>query len=182
MLAPDTLDLAERAELAINGIIDTIDPDLHYMMFFHVYYHYKTPWMRHHCADVTCDPKYAESLPMMRIICGSKRYADIEAGQRTELVSRIRNGLYWNFADPARPWRTSYNPVFDGIPKDEDLANVGANGRMLRTLLTWKEVDGNKSWDKTIRELVRGLARIAVKHEDYSYYPNGGFDEPLASA
>jgi len=40
---PDTLDLADRAELAINGIGGTIDPDLHHMMYFSVRYAVRTP-------------------------------------------------------------------------------------------------------------------------------------------
>lgn len=180
-MVPDTLDLAERADLAINGIGGTIDPDLHYHMFFFVRYAHKTPYMAHHAADPTCDPKFAESFPMLRIMSGSNRYADIEAGQRAELISRIspEDGLYWNIIDPTRPWRTSYNPAFDGVPQDEDVANVVGNARMLRALLAWRELDGDPACDKLIRGLVRGLRRIAINRDDYSFYPDGGFGEPF---
>ena len=50
---------------------------------------------------------------------------------------------------------------------------------MLRTLVTWREVTGDRSWDKVIRELVGGLSRIAVRRGDYAYYPDGGFGEPF---
>ena len=72
-LVPDTLDLADRAELGIRGIGGTIDPDLHYMMYFSIHYHWRTPVMTHHSADPTCDPKYTESLPMLRLMCGTDR-------------------------------------------------------------------------------------------------------------
>src|SRR5437899_4856080 len=44
-VVPDTLRLAKRAELGINGIGGTIDPALRYMMFFLVRYASKTPYM-----------------------------------------------------------------------------------------------------------------------------------------
>jgi len=177
---PDTLDLAERAALAINGLGGVIDPALHYQMYFLVRYAVRTPYMRHHSADTTCDPKLAESFAMMRLMCGSDQHAEIETGQRAELISRIEDGLYWNYVDPARPWRNSYNPAFDGERKDEDLSNVTGVGRMLRALLAWRELDAaNPRWEKLIRELVEGLRRIAIFREDYAYYPDGGFGEPF---
>jgi hypothetical protein len=179
-VVPDTLDLADRAALAINGLGGVIDPALHYQMYFLVRYASRTPYMQHHGADTTCDPKLAESFAMMRLMCGSSQYADVEAGQRAELVSRIEDGLYWNRVDPARPWRNSYNPAFDGERKDENLSNVGGTGRMMRALLAWRELDGGApQWHKLIRELAEGLRRIAVFHDDYAYYPDGGFGEPF---
>jgi len=174
---PDTLDLADRAELAINGLGGSIDPNLRYQMHFYINYNCKTPYMKHHGADVTCDPKFAESFPLMRLMCGSDLYLDIEQEQRAELLSRIQDGLYWNFVDPARPWRDSYNPAFDGNRKDEDVANVGGNGRMLRTLVTWYELVPDEILEAYIRQLVDGLNRIAVHREDYAYFPDGGFGE-----
>jgi len=179
-VVPDTLDLADRAALAINGLGGVIDPALHYQMYFSVRYASRPPYMQHHGADTTCDPKLAESLAMMRLMSGSGQYTDVEAGQRAELISRIEDGLYWNRVDPARPWRNSYNPAFDGERKDEDLCNVGGTGRMLRALLAWQELDpGNPQWGGLIRELAEGLRRIAVFRDDYAYYPDGGFGEPF---
>ncbi|NLX07266.1 MAG: hypothetical protein GXY33_19175 [Phycisphaerae bacterium] len=176
---PDTLDLADRAELALNGIGGCIDPQLHHMMFFHVFYTCREPYMRHHGADTTCDPKFAESFPMMRVMCGSSLYRDVESAQMDDLLSRIDDGLYWNRYEPSRPWYNSYNPDFDGVRKNEDLAMPGAAGRMVRTLATWRELDGNTGRDRYIRELVDGLFRIAVHRNAYSYYPDGGFGEPF---
>ena len=176
-MVPDTLDLPERAELALNGIGGTIDPELRHHVFFSVRYACKTPYMAHHGFETTCDPTFAESLPMLRIMCGSDRYADIEAAQRAELLSRIKDDLYWDFADPARPWRMKVYALSHGVATEEDMANVNANARMLRTLVPWRELSKDPAWDKPIRQLVRGLKRIAIHRNDYSYYPDGGFGE-----
>ena len=44
---PDTLDLAERAAIAINGLGGMIDPDLGHHMCFSVHYCSKRPYMSH---------------------------------------------------------------------------------------------------------------------------------------
>ena len=176
---PDTLDLAARAELAINGLGGTTDPGLGYLHYFNQYFACQPPYMAHHGADTTCTPKYVESFPMMRVMCGSECYLDLETAQRAALLGCIQDGLYWNRFDPARPWSTSYNPAFDGERDEEDLANVGANGRMLRALVACCELDPRPEWETAIRALVGGLNRIAIGSEDYSYYPDGGFGEPF---
>jgi hypothetical protein len=116
---------------------------------------------------------------MLRLMCGSRQYADLEAAFAEELLSRIDGGLYWNRVDPRRPWRLTYNPQFDGERADEDVSNTNGNARMLRALVTWREVTGSDRWDGAIRELCQGLGEIAVRHGDYSYYPDGGFGEPF---
>ena len=98
---PDTLDLAERAALAINGIGGCIDPALKTMWGL-VHYCTPTPHLSHWAsAENTCDPKFAESLPLMRLMSGSDQYLGLEAEYRAALRSRIqpcsdggRDGLY----------------------------------------------------------------------------------------
>jgi hypothetical protein len=178
-VVPDTLDLAERAALALNGLGGTSDPAMGGLHYFNQLFVCRPPYMNHHGADTTCTPKYMESFPMMRLMCGSGLYAELEILQRKTLVSQIADGLYWNRYHADRPWATSYNPTFDGQRKPEDLANVGGNGRMLRALATCHELDPQPHWEARIRELVAGLRRIAVRRNDYSYYPDGGFGEPF---
>ncbi len=175
-LAPDTLDLADRAALALNGLGGTLDPACGYSMFFYVFYTCRPPYLRHQgAADITCDAKYGESFPLLRLMCGSDLYADVEAAHRAELLSRLDpdDGLYYNLARPNRPWTFSYNPAFDGELSREDLANVGAGARMLRALVTWREREDNSDLDRPLRALIRGLARVAVQRDDYAFYPMG---------
>jgi len=175
-LVPDTLDLADRARIALNGLGGTIDPDCGYSMFFSVSYACRTPYMRHQgSADITCDPKFGESFPLMRIMCGSDVHADVEAAHRSELMSRLclEDGLYYNVVREDRPWSLGYNPAFDGNLGGDDLSNVGACGRMLRALVTWREREGDPGLDPHIRALVRGLSNVAVCRDDYAFYPMG---------
>jgi hypothetical protein len=93
-VVPDTLDLAERATLAINGLGGTSDPAMEGLHYFNQFFACRPPYMTHHGADTTCTPKYMESFPMMRLMCGSDQYAELEVTQRQMPVSQIADGLY----------------------------------------------------------------------------------------
>lgn len=175
---PDTLDLAERAELALNGLGGTIHPEIHYEPYAYIFYAHKTPVMRHDGCALTCAPKYAESFPLLRIMCGSDLYAEREVGLMRELAFAIssEDGLYYHLYRN-RPWHTSYHEDYYGGPSTEDYANAAANGRMLRAMIAWRERDGNRIWDDRIRAMVAGLAKIAVDKGEYAYYPNDGVGE-----
>jgi hypothetical protein len=179
-LVPDTLDLADRARLAINGIGGSIDPKLDYTEYFHIWLTWRQPYMSHHGADITCDPKFTESLPMMRLMCGSDQYREVETEQLKVLLARIEGDFYWSKVDPRRPWRTSYNPAFDGQRRDdEDVCAANGQARMLRALVTLREYTGDPAFDSQIRALVQGMRRIAIYRDDYAYYPDGGYGEPF---
>jgi hypothetical protein len=176
---PATLDLTERARLALNALGGSIDPDLDYIMWWQVYYAHRTPYMRHHAAETTLDPKFAESFPMMRTMCGSDLYADMERAQRAALIGRIEDGLFWNRYDPRRPWQHDYAPAFLPSPQPEDTSCVYGVARMIRALLACRELTGDDRWDGYISDLCGGLRRIAVYRDDYAYHPDGGFGEPF---
>ena len=112
---PDSLELSDRARLALSGIAGSIDEKLCHHMYFFVHWDCRTPYRIHHGADSTCDPLFAETLAMLRTMSGSVEHLDIEGGQWAELLSRIDGDLYWNYSDPRRPWGNSYMYAhFDG--------------------------------------------------------------------
>ena len=69
---PDTLDLADRARLALNGLGGCLDPALDYEIYFWVRYCVQPAYMYHWAFDPTNEPKFAESFPLMRTVCGSE--------------------------------------------------------------------------------------------------------------
>ena len=176
---PDTLDLADRAALAINGLGGVIDTELGHHMFFTVMYDAPQPYLSHLAsADSTCDPKFAQSLPMLRLMSGSTQHVDVEAGHRAALLARIDHGMYWDRYDPLRPWRNLYGAGFYGEGKDEDFCNISAHARMIRAMLSWREL-GHGASDGLAGEMVDAMRRVAVMHDDYCYYPDkGGWGEP----
>ncbi len=171
---PDTLDLADRAALAIRGMLNTLDPAL-MTMYGLGHFHVRTPFLRHWSADIPLDPKLAEALPLLRLVSGSDFRADLEATYRAELLSRIDDGLYWDRFTPARPWRNIYNNSAElyGQGRDEDFASVWGVARMVRALAAWRAVNGADTAAASAA-LIRGLRRIAVDRDDYSFYPHRG--------
>ena len=156
---PDTLDLADRARLAINGIGGSIDSSL-MTMYGLIHFETSTPHQSHWAsAETLCDPKFGESLPLMRLMSGSEQYLDLEAQYRQMMCSRVQDGLYWDFYNPKRPWRNSYSEAFYGKGRDEDFATLPGAGRMLRALLVWRELgDDRPETEEAIRSLTESPA------------------------
>lgn len=179
---PATLDLPERAALALNGIMGTVDPDL-LTTWGLVHYAARRPHLSHWAsAETLVDPKLVESITLMRIMSGSKQELELEQRYRAAILSRLQDGLYWDLYNPLRPWRNSYSEAFYGKGHDEDFATMPGAGRMLRTMLIWRELGAQpERMENELRSLTAGLLRIAVKKGDYAYYPeHGGWGEPCA--
>jgi hypothetical protein len=178
---PDTLDLANHARLAVNGLGGNIDPEL-MTMYGQIQFNAPRPYLSHWAsAETLCDPKFAESFPFMRLMSGSDQYADLERDFRKSILSRVDDGLYWDRVDPRRPWRNSYAPHFYGEGRNEDFCTLPGTGRLLRALLVWRELGGGNDCDRLLDELCGGLRRILVVSGEYGYYPEkGGWGEPCA--
>ena len=67
---PDTLDLQERAQLAVNGLTGPTDPDKDHLLYFNASFRTNPPQMWHRGSDI-CQTKFEESLPLMRLASGS---------------------------------------------------------------------------------------------------------------
>src|SRR5512139_3796110 len=74
---PGTLDLAERAELALNALVGTADRQYRCEPF-HCGNLNTHPAYMNHMWGGPCTPKVIEALPMMRIMCGSDRDLDVD--------------------------------------------------------------------------------------------------------
>ena len=181
---PDTLDLADRAALALNGLGGSLNPDVGYEQYFWVRYAANPAYMYHWAFDPTCDPKFAESFPLMRAACGSDLHEEAERGLMTTLLSRLsdEDGLYYASYSDKRPWHSLGHEGYE--QSTEDMSNVSGNARMLRAMVTWHERSGDEAWAERIRALVGGLDRIAIHvpgahspSDDYAYYPDGGAGE-----
>ena len=174
---PDTLDLADRAALAINGLGGTIDPNLDYLPYGATFFADKTPHMHHwSTADNGCIPKYGESFSFMRIMSGSKQYLELESKTRDAMLARVEDGLYWDRYDPRRPWRDIYaaSESLYGKGSNEDICIPSHAARMFRAVLVWRNLCDDPMLDEVAGSLSRGMRRIAIDRDDYSYYPEKG--------
>ncbi len=170
---PDTLDLAQRAELAMHGIAGTTDPDNDYLMWIFIYWQNNPPYMKHGgAADIECTPKFYDSMTLLRQICGSKKYLDTELGMENALTSWLNkdDGLFDAVYSPERPWHMEHYP--DAKTKKENYAMLCPSGIMLTAMVVRYDLDPVR-YEAAIRGLVDGLDKAAVKKDDYAYYPEG---------
>jgi len=184
---PDTLDLADRASLAINALTGALDPECDYEIYFVVRFSANPPYMYHDTTGLpTNNPKFAESLPMMRVMSGSDKNLDIENGMIKSMVSNIsEDGLYYAKAKKERPWHEGVGHVYrtpDGqvVRVGEDFANVYGNSRMMLAMMAWYQKEQDAAWKSRISNMADKMIEIAQKKEDYAYYPDAGIGEAFS--
>ena len=154
---PDTLDLAERAGLALNALTGAADPDYNYECFDVTHLDQNPPYASRNGGG-PCWPKQTHPLPMMRIMSGSMQRADYDAKMMAGVTSMIEDdGLLWLRAE-GRPW--------DGDVYGGDITCTGSQSRFVISLLDWYKYDGNPEWLRLAEHLVNGLSKIAILSED----------------
>ena len=176
---PDTLDLAERAELALHGIANTIDPKDEYNMWFEIFWCANPPYMMHSGADVECAPKFVDAMHQLRIASGSDKYLLVEQEALKYSVSYLdpADGLFYSRYDPEkRPWA---NAGYGTEVKPEDYAVPGTSGMLLTVLMQMDDVK-TVSYENKIQGIVRGLEKISISKDDYAYYPIGISGHPFS--
>ncbi|MBM3240005.1 hypothetical protein FJZ31_27275 [Candidatus Poribacteria bacterium] len=184
---PDTLDLADRASLAINALTGALDPERSYEIYFVVRFSANPPYMYHDTTGLpTNNPKFAESLPLMRVMSGSDKNLDIENGMINSMVSLIaEDGLYYAKASKERPWHEGVGHVYrtpDGqvAKQNEDFANVYGNSRMMLAMMARYQKEQDTAWKSRISKMADRMIDIAQKQEEYAYYPDSGIGEAFS--
>lgn len=177
---PGTLDLAERARIAINGLTGVLDPRGIHEMYFIVGFACHPPFMYKGTTGwPTNNPKFAESLPMMRIMSGSEQNLELERDMLQSMAEHIgEDGLFYAIARPDRPW---HEGVEHKYPKTgEDFANSCGNARMLLALMaSYARCPDQNLWDM-MGKMAHGLADMAISKDDYAYYPDGQIGEAFS--
>jgi hypothetical protein len=180
---PDTLDLAERAELAINGMTSMTDPDLDYEIYFLGAF-YRNPPVLRHSGDTFNQPKFCEALPLMRIITGSSHHDHVDPIWMASILKSIGpDGLYY-LATEGRPWFrkeiSGWNPKVvlpDGTVVSSleaplsQVTNQTASGRIIGTMTLYYLRDKNPIWKTTIERMIDKWSQLAINKGDFSYYP-----------
>ena len=158
---PDTLDLADRARLAVGALTRHLNPDADY-------------GVGDDAGSLYLAAKFAEALPMMRAMCGDDVDLDVEQAMMTSLVSLIdEDGLL--YTPPNTPARRG--GAADGreyAETDEAHTSPYGNARMMQAMLFWHQRDGDPAWLERVQRMADGLRKVAVFKDDYAYYPDGG--------
>jgi hypothetical protein len=154
-LAPATLDLAQRAALAVNVLTATVRPDDGYAVTQTFRFDRQPPWLG---PPNWMPMKFVRALPLMRAMCGSAANLAVEWATMTAILRRVGNDgqVYTPIAGDGPPTGTSY-PVMNGI--------------VALALLTWYGRDQNPHWLAWLRLVVEGLKDSLIEVADYAYIP-----------
>ena len=184
-LVPDTLDLQERAALAINGLTGPTDPAADYEIYFIVDFFQSPPVMTHDFSDVNV-VKFMEALPLLRIITGSDLNSQVDrAWMESALRSIGPDGLHrtpltgrpWLAVDLQR-WATDLRVGPDlavTTRSGEPVTQLGGsmNAHLIAAMTVYYLRDGNPMWRHTVEGMIQGSLR---QLEGRPFSAGKGFD------
>lgn len=154
--APDTLDLTDRARLALNVLTANPDPRNSYRLWQSMQFNTSPP---HLSGPNWLTYKFLESLPMMRVMCGDNFNLGSERDMMQAHLDRIADdGLVY---EP---------PGTSSFMRDEG-ASPFTNGRFILAMLAWHQRDGVDAWLDRVDRMNRALATIAVYRRNYAFHP-----------
>jgi Beta-L-arabinofuranosidase, GH127 len=171
---PDTLDLAARAGLAINGLLGSLDPEADYEPYFLAFFMANPPYLLHWSSLYSgVLPKYLEALPLLRVASGNPDGADVERAMLDAVAKNIEHdGLIYDEERPDRPWNSGIG--YGKRSWREDYANLAGNGRLIIGFSHYYQLTGDELWLNRARRTAGRMMDLAITKADYAYYPNVG--------
>ena len=183
-MSPDTLDLAERAGLAIHGMTECSDPELDYEVYAFSNFYRNPPVLMHRYGNVA-GLKYHEALPLLRLITGTHHNEHVDrVWMESTLKSIGPDGIYYWKTKNRMPWlrqdMEGWSPFV--CWEDGTVSTVQNNplpqfteplilSRIMAAMTIYSLRENNPVWDKTIKKMIGRLSELAISKEDYCYYP-----------
>jgi hypothetical protein len=172
---PDTLDLAEHARLGINHFTEAIRQNLDSEMIMGVKYgaDHSAKAVMHMTGIACCQAKSMEAMAMERLMSGSQQNLEQEAKMVDMMASHVgKDGIWW----VPRDFNANVDEPWLG-PRDwRPYANTHGEGRMFRAMIRWYEYTGDERWKVLLDQMVDGLDKKYVVHQDdYAYVPVAGW-------
>jgi hypothetical protein len=163
---PDTLDLAERAALAINAMTRVVDPDRDYELYFVAEFAEDPPKLYHDWCGIFNTSKFLEALPLMRIMCGSDFNADVDAKiMGSYLRGAGTDGLYYRPVEN-RPWSFYAEHGTEEVRGiREPYGFTFTEGRLIMAMCMWYQHDHNPLWKQLIERKIDRLLELGYKEE-----------------
>jgi hypothetical protein len=176
---PDTLDLAERARLAINALTRLSDPEADYECWFTLQVNRKPMVMTHEWSDYVGEqPKFMEALTLLRTVTGDTSHPEAELGMMKAAAHMLgEDGLYYQPIH-GRPWaltNSNHHPVpwtnDPKVAKAGQFSDAYSCGRMLLAMTLWYQRDKNPFWKDIAERMINRFGELAVDRGDYAYFP-----------
>lgn len=155
---PDTLDLAERAGMAVHGLTEFLNPALDYQHYSYGIFKVNPPYMSNEGDGGANWGKIAESLLMMRHISGSTKNLDIEKKMLLGMLDNIQpNGNYY--------------VVLRGVSLDhgQDLIAIDS-ARVMMALMVLNQIHPDEKIEELIQAMAHSLFDVVSYRDDYAYF------------
>lgn len=169
---PATLDLAERARLAVNALTGTLDPEYDYELYWIVDLLAKKQAM-YHTVDDHVQAKFFQALPLVRTASGSSQNMDVEKSlMQTYLRMQGEDGLIY-IPIKGRPWALPSEPNpwagLDFMPQGDHWCSLIMNGRVLGAFCIYAVKDPEGPWREAANCLVEGIKKVTIVEGDIAY-------------
>jgi hypothetical protein len=180
---PDTLDLAERAKLAINALTSITDPAADSEVFWFGNFYRNPPVLMHDFNDwVQLAEGLQEALPLLRSMTGSNLNDHVDPAWMTTLLKSIGpDGLVYIPLE-GRPWgrlnSSEVDPVWkpDGstarFSDDRSITQFTTGevcARTIGTMTLYYQRDKNLLWREGAQKMVDRLSALTVDKGEYAY-------------
>ncbi len=172
IMAPDTIDLQEMAQLAIHGLTEPTDPEADYEIYWRANFTSNPAMMWHSESDIV-QAKFMEALPLLRLASGSEQNRHVE--QRWMEILRQMQGADGLLYLPkvGRPW-CKFGGYGVEPPGDHYFA-IWFEGRLLGAITLYYQLTGDATWKEAGQKLVDSVNRLAIQDEVYAHFANHEF-------
>lgn len=165
---PDTVELTDYANRAINMGTRILAPEWDYEQFFWTYMEINPPVLElGHGGLLNNGPKMVEALPMLRMMTGST-YNIEQDGHAMGSILHVTglDGLCYHPVKN-RPW-AFFEETTRKIGKP--YCDIFGEGRQLLAYARWYQNDGNPLWRKLAERKIRTLRQMTIKKSDTVYF------------
>lgn len=170
-MMPDTLNLEDRAETALNAMINVADEDYGYIPFFSGFFQSDPAWMSHGNWDFgSSHGRLVDCILLARRMSGSNYGEETERHYRKNLLSFFRpDGLSYR--------RNTFDDVTvrEHQARFEESASMIDQRSVILGLTSWLMDTGDESVKEYADLHVAALKRIARKERTSWYYPGSEY-------
>jgi hypothetical protein len=185
---PDTFDIAERCELAINAITGIADPRYDYEVYWEAQLFRNPAVLMHDHNDwVQSCEGMMEALPLLRIATGSTLNAQMdEVWERVNLASigpdgltyEVLNGTPWSRLNPwsfHKVWMPDGSVTGIENPTLTLATTPSKCARVIGTMTVYYLRDRNPVWKQTAERMIDRFNELAVQEANFTYLPNWAY-------
>ncbi|MDO8589305.1 MAG: hypothetical protein Q7T82_19960 [Armatimonadota bacterium] len=173
-LAPDTLNVEERARLFVERYLcNIVAPELMYEPFNRGCFDVDPPRLSLDSGSYLCAwAKYRESLPLMRLMCGSDAGLEIDSAWARHILMCIGDDGLFYVPLVGRPYESIKAYPWLSLENAEFYTNLFiGQGRLLGALSIYYAMTGDETWNRTARAIVDRLNQLAIRMDGVAFFP-----------